>query len=96
MICTGYLVQLHLNVGAVSLFAVTGIAHIFLIAFAIWRLKHAPEVAKEDKVSFQAKPMVRASTPETAALGADQAELDADQPVSSEPTETLSPKDPRE
>jgi MFS family permease len=82
--------------GAVSLFAVTGIAHIFLIAFAIWRLKHAPEVAKEDKVSFQAKPMVRASTPETAALGADQAELDADQPVSSEPTETLSPKDPRE
>lgn len=75
--------------GAVSLFAVTGVAHILLIAFAIWRLRHAPAVAKENKVSFKANPLARASTPETAALAANQAELDADQlaqPTEATPT----------
>ncbi|MBT8456849.1 MAG: MFS transporter [Alphaproteobacteria bacterium] len=65
--------------GAVSLFAVTGSAHVLLILFAIYRLRTAPAVTAENKVSFQAKPMARASTPETAALGADQDELEADQ-----------------
>lgn len=67
--------------GAVSLFAVTGAAHVLLILFAIWRLRHAPAVAEENKVAFKANPLARASTPETAALGADQSEFDADQAV---------------
>ncbi|MFL4468698.1 MFS transporter [Tateyamaria armeniaca] len=69
------------NFGPASLFAVTGIAHIFLIVFAVIRIRKAPPVKTENKVSFQAKPMARMSTPETAALGADQDELDADQPI---------------
>lgn len=82
--------------GAVSLFGVTGIAHISLIAFAIWRLRHAPAVANENKVSFKANPMARSSTPETAAFGADQAELDADQPKQTPAMTATSSKDPRE
>ena len=65
--------------GASTLFAVTGSVHLLLILFALLRLRIAPAVASKDKVAFQAKPMARASTPETAALGADQAELNADQ-----------------
>lgn len=82
--------------GAVSLFAVTGIAHIFLVAYAIWRLRRAPAVANENKVSFKANPMARSSTPETAALGADQAELDAEQAAQTPIKATTSDKDPRE
>ncbi|WP_224816099.1 MFS transporter [Hasllibacter sp. MH4015] len=63
-----------------SLFAVTGAAHILLIVFALARIRFAPAVANDDKIAFQAAPLARASTPETAALAADQAELDADQP----------------
>lgn len=72
--------------GPASLFAVTGIAHIFLFAYALVRLWRSPAVTQENKVSFQSKPMARMLTPETAALGAEQAELDADQ---SEPTAPL-------
>lgn len=70
--------------GAASLFAVTGIAHALLIIFALIRLRSAPTVAFEDKVSFQATPPARASTPETAALAADQAELDAERDQASD------------
>ena len=66
--------------GAATLFAVTGAAHVFLVLFALLRLRIAPAVASADKVAFQAQPLTRASTPETAALAADQAELDAVQP----------------
>lgn len=65
------------SVGAPYLFAVTGAAHICLILFALLRLRIRAAVAQEDKVSFQASPLARASTPETAALSADQKELDA-------------------
>lgn len=65
--------------GASTLFAVTGSVHLLLILFALLRLRIAPAVAAKDKVAFQATPLVRASTPETAALGADQEELNADQ-----------------
>ncbi len=67
------------SLGAESLFAVTGTAHVLLILFALLRLKTAPAVAAENKIAFQPKPLARASTPETAALAADQAELDAHQ-----------------
>lgn len=82
--------------GAVSLFAVTGAAHILLFAFALYRLRKAPAVSREKKVAFQSKPMARASTPETAALGADQAELDADQSEDTPPPLGSAQKDPRE
>jgi len=66
--------------GASTLFAVTGAVHLSLILFALLRLRIAPAVASKDKVAFQAKPLARASTPETAALSVDPAELNADQP----------------
>lgn len=65
--------------GTASLFLVTGSAHILLILFALLRLRIAPAVAHENKVAFQATPLARVSTPETAAFSADQDELDADQ-----------------
>lgn len=64
--------------GASSLFAVTGVSHILLVLFALLRLRYASPVAAEKKGSFQVSPMARVSTPETAALAADQAELSAD------------------
>ena len=66
------------ELGKSSLFMVTAAAHITLILFALLRLKVAPAVVAEDKVSFQSKPMARKSTPETGALSADQKELNAD------------------
>ncbi|MEE4297423.1 MAG: MFS transporter [Wenzhouxiangella sp.] len=62
-----------------ALFAVTAFAHVLLIAFAIWRLRVAPAVDEEDKVEFHAQPLGRESTPETAVLAADSAELNASQ-----------------
>lgn len=56
--------------GAAALFAVTGAAHVTLILFGLLRLWIAPPVAAADKIAFQAKPLARASTPETAALAA--------------------------
>lgn len=64
--------------GESSLFIVTGASHVLLILFALLRLRHAPAVAAEDKGAFQMTPMARVSTPETAALAEDQAELMAD------------------
>ena len=64
--------------GASSLFAVTGVSHILLVLFALLRLRYASPVSAENKGSFQVSPMARVSTPETAALAADQAELSAD------------------
>ncbi|MGJ8589319.1 MAG: MFS transporter [Yoonia sp.] len=66
------------ELGEASLFMVTATAHIILILFAFLRLKTAPAVAPEEKVSFQSTPLARVSTPETAALSADQDELNAD------------------
>jgi len=64
--------------GASTLFAITAMAHLLLVAFAITRIWTAPPASKEDKANFQAAPLARMSTPETAALAADEAELAAD------------------
>lgn len=64
--------------GAPSLFAVVGVAHVLLILFAFMRLKSTPAVEPLDKGSFKSIPMVLVSTPETAALAADEAELSSD------------------
>ncbi|EAQ26837.1 membrane protein, major facilitator transporter family protein [Roseovarius sp. 217] len=75
---------------ASSLFAVTGAAHILLVLFALYRLRIAPAVASGDKTIFQAKPLARMSTPETAALAANAEELESDRAQSS--TESVDPE----
>lgn len=70
--------------GEASLFLVTGGAHILLILFTLLRLRSAPAVAPEDKGRFQSSPLARASTPETAALAADQDELNAERSKSAD------------
>ena len=54
--------------GNSSLFAITGTAHLLLVGFAAFRLRTSAAVAQEDKVAFQATPLPRSSTPETAVL----------------------------
>lgn len=51
-----------------SLFAVTGAAHVLLLGFAALRLRKRAAVAPEEKVAFQAAPLPRSTTPETAVL----------------------------
>ncbi|MGJ8622612.1 MAG: MFS transporter [Yoonia sp.] len=63
--------------GAPTLFAVTGVAHVLLVLFALVRLKYAPAVASADKGTFQAQPMGRGTTPQTAVLAANADELQA-------------------
>jgi MFS family permease len=75
--------------GASSLFAVTGVAHLMLIFFALLRLRLTPAVAQENKVTFQSGPLARASTPETATLTADEAEISAARAQSSDITDTV-------
>ena len=64
--------------GAASLFAITGCAHLLLVLFALIRIRYAPAVAAENKGTFQAQPLPRGATPETAALSANEAELTAE------------------
>lgn len=61
--------------GARYLFAVTGVAHILLILFALVRLRFAPAVAAEDKGTFKVAPFAKATTPETATLSATAQEI---------------------
>ena len=63
--------------GEASLFMVTGAAHILLVLFALVRLRSAPAVDSDDKGRFQSTPLAPVSTPETAALAADEVELNA-------------------
>ena len=76
--------------GETMLFAVTAAAHVGLVVFALIRLKYAPAVAAEKKGSFQATPMGRASTPETAALAATEVEFRA------EPKYEVDPESPKQ
>lgn len=64
--------------GASTLFAVTGAAHVLLLLFALVRLGIAPAVKAENKGTFRSRPLARATTPETAALSAGQAEREAE------------------
>jgi MFS family permease len=77
--------------GPRTLFAVTATAHILLIAFALVRLRYRPPVAPENKVNFQAAPLPRAATPETAALAASEAERAAEQERSTGGEDTRNP-----
>jgi fucose permease len=56
------------SIGVFALFLISMAAHVSIIAFAIWRIYQRQQVQADDKVSFVATPLARASTPETAAL----------------------------
>lgn len=64
--------------GTPFMFAVTASAHVLLILFALLRIRYAPAVPEAEKSSFHASPLARATTPETAALAADEDEWLAD------------------
>ena len=66
------------NYGAPSLFAVAGVAHVLIILFAILRLNTTPAVEPLEKGNFKTTPMVLVSTPETAALAANDVVLNSD------------------
>ena len=66
------------TLGTASLFGVTGTAHLLLVIFAFLRIKTSAPVSIENKSNFKPQPMGRVSTPETAALAADETELYAD------------------
>ncbi|SFP08435.1 MFS transporter [Tranquillimonas alkanivorans] len=54
--------------GIRALFLTTAAAHVLVIGYAIWRIMRSDQVKAEEKISFVATPVARASTPETAAL----------------------------
>lgn len=58
-----------------GLFMTTAIAHIALIAQAIYRIGQRPAVHDTDKGDFKAGPVSRATTPQTIALNASDAEI---------------------
>ncbi|MEL6295013.1 MAG: MFS transporter [Pseudomonadota bacterium] len=78
--------------GPPSLFAVAGGAHVLLILFALFRQKSTPAVEPLDKGSFKSTPMVLVSTPETAALAADVAELGSDREQNSASDDAQAPQ----
>ncbi|WP_370205253.1 MFS transporter [Pararhodobacter marinus] len=54
-----------------AMFLVTGICHLSVILFTLWRLRVRSAIATGLKTAFQASPMARMSTPETVALSSD-------------------------
>jgi MFS family permease len=62
--------------GPSYLFAVSALAHAALIGFTLIRLMFRAPVAAADKAVFVAAPLGRATTPETAALAADNPDDD--------------------
>lgn len=64
--------------GAPSLFAVTGVAHILLIVFAVARLRSTPTVEADDKGSFQPILSADIQTPETVAFAAEEDEVQSE------------------
>jgi MFS family permease len=79
--------------GAAMLFVVTASAHVLLLGFAILRIRYAPPIDQASKGSFQATPLARSSTPETAALAASAEELRADRADVPTKPESTSSKD---
>jgi len=55
-------------VGMRGLFLTSGLAHIALIAFAIWRITQKQAPAEADKTAFRASPSTRQQTPQTYVL----------------------------
>ncbi len=51
-----------------GLFLTTIVAHVFIVAFAIWRIRVKDAVPDDEKTAFRPSPPARAATPETAAL----------------------------
>jgi MFS family permease len=82
--------------GAAMLFVVTASAHALLLGFAVLRIRYAPPVDPASKGSFQATPLARSLTPETATLAPSAEELRLDRPdVENAPTapDSTAPKE---
>jgi MFS family permease len=62
------------GVGLRGLFAVSGLAHVALIAFAVWRIMHKAPNVTAGKTAFRAAPTSRQQTPQTYVLSATEAE----------------------
>lgn len=60
------------GLGNYSLFAITGSAHILTAAFTAYRMSMRAAVSDDQKGTFQASPMGRATTPETVNLSSDE------------------------
>ena len=60
------------NIGASSLFIVTAFAHILMAAFTVFRVLTKEALPEDEKGSFQATPLGRAVTPETANLATEE------------------------
>ncbi len=63
--------------GTPSLFIVTGVAHVLLLLFTIYRIFRKAPVVAEEKSAFVPAPLGRSSTPETANLAHEDAPEDA-------------------
>lgn len=61
-----------------ALFMVTAVAHVLVIVYTIWRISRRVAVKDADKTAFQVAPGGRGSTPQTAVLGASEAEVQAE------------------
>lgn len=72
-------------IGNSSLFAVTGAAHLFILLFAAIRVATTPALAVDQKAPFQAAPLGRNTTPETANLATDERSDPSEPPQSEAP-----------
>lgn len=61
--------------GERGLFMTTAGAHILMISQALWRISRRASIATDDKTDFQPGPAGRATTPQTIALSASEAEV---------------------
>ena len=68
-----------------ALFMVTAVAHVLVILYTLWRISRRVAVDDADKTAFQVAPGGRGSTPQTAALGASEAEVQAEADTATAP-----------
>ncbi|WP_299679270.1 MFS transporter [uncultured Roseobacter sp.] len=59
-------------IGSSSLFLITGAAHLLMLLFTVLRIVTTPALPAEAKGAFQAGPLGRATTPETANLASNE------------------------
>ena len=73
-----FVVVLSINYALGWLFAAPGFLAVLVILYTLWRISRRVAVDDADKTAFQVAPGGRGSTPQTAALGASEAEVQAE------------------
>lgn len=71
-----------------ALFMVTAGAHVLVIIYTLWRISRRVAVDDASKTAFQVAPGGRGSTPQTAVLGASEAEVQAEAQTATTPATT--------